>query len=281
MKILIDKIEKIRNTLIQHGKKNNRIYIMKIDDKEEDINKLTKDIDVLAEKNKYSKVFAQVPENLGESFKRAGYLVEAEIPRFFNNRKNCFFMAKFFNEERSINKEKSLTDKVLEAANAKETCNRLKLNDKYTIEKCREDNIEKICKLYGEVFETYPFPIFDPEYIRKTMIDNVIYFGIWDGDKLASVAAIEIDRIDKNAEMTDFSTHPDYRGENLSLHLLNIMEEELRALKIPLAFTIARAGSFAMNSTFKKLDYIYSGTLINNTNIGGQIESMNVWYKNI
>lgn len=34
-----------------------------------------------------------------------------------------------------------------------------------------------------------------------------------------------------------------------------------------------------MNVTFSKLNYNYGGTLINNTNISGDLESMNVWYK--
>jgi len=34
-----------------------------------------------------------------------------------------------------------------------------------------------------------------------------------------------------------------------------------------------------MNITFARNNYSFAGTLINNTNISGQIESMNVWYK--
>ena len=45
------------------------------------------------------------------------------------------------------------------------------------------------------------------------------------------------------------------------------------------AYTIARAISFGMNITFAKNGYKYSGTLKNNTNISGKLESMNVWYK--
>ncbi|MDD4047577.1 MAG: putative beta-lysine N-acetyltransferase, partial [Clostridia bacterium] len=37
--------------------------------------------------------------------------------------------------------------------------------------------------------------------------------------------------------------------------------------------------SYGMNISFAKHRYQYCGTLINNTNISGSIESMNVWYK--
>jgi hypothetical protein len=36
-----------------------------------------------------------------------------------------------------------------------------------------------------------------------------------------------------------------------------------------------------MNITFAKNGYEYAGTLKNNTNISGNIESMNVWYKHL
>ena len=86
---------------------------------------------------------------------------------------------------------------------------------------------------------------------------------------------------DKNAEMTDFATLPDYRGNNLSLNLLREMEAEMRLRKMKTLYTIARSHSAGMNITFSKLDYSYSGTLINNTDIAGKIESMNIWYKNL
>ena len=281
MNKLTDRVDTINNTLIQHGKENDRIYIMKINDTKENAKKLIADIDSLAKTNKYTKIFAKVPEYLKDIFEKNGYLIEAKIPKFFNGKDNCFFMAKYLNRDRSKNKAEKLTKEVLETSLNKTNSKSLSLDKRYCIKKCSEENIEDICKLYGEVFETYPFPIFDPNYIKNTMKDNVIYFGAFVKDKLVAISSIELYREDETAEMTDFSTHPDYRGENLSLHLLNEMEKELKTLEIPTAYTIARSVSFGMNSTFSKLNYSYAGTLINNTNIGGQIESMNVWFKSI
>jgi hypothetical protein len=34
-----------------------------------------------------------------------------------------------------------------------------------------------------------------------------------------------------------------------------------------------------MNITFTRASYRFSGMLVNNTNISGGIESMNVWYR--
>jgi len=59
------------------------------------------------------------------------------------------------------------------------------------------------------------------------------------------------------------------------------MENEVRAKGIKTAYTIARAASAGMNVTFAKGGYHFGGRLINNTNISGRIESMNVWFKSL
>ena len=57
------------------------------------------------------------------------------------------------------------------------------------------------------------------------------------------------------------------------------MEKEVHAAGIKTAFTIARAASPGMNAVFRKHGYRYAGLLRNNTQIGGRLESMTVWYK--
>ena len=113
------------------------------------------------------------------------------------------------------------------------------------------------------------------------MQNNARYFGVFDINRLVAVSSACIDAHDKNAEMTDFAVLSDYRSMNLALILLQEMEKKMRALEIKTLYTIARALSPAMNITFAKAGYNFAGTLKNNTHIGGQIESMNVWYKSI
>jgi putative beta-lysine N-acetyltransferase len=136
-------------------------------------------------------------------------------------------------------------------------------------------------EVYKKVFATYPFPIHENKYIEKTMGDNVIYFGIWHNNKLVALSSIELYEKYSNAEMTDFAVVKEYRGSGFAYYLLNIMENKLDELGINTAYTIARAKSAGMNNTFSKNKYAFAGTLINNTDIAGQIESMNVWYKKI
>ena len=81
--------------------------------------------------------------------------------------------------------------------------------------------------------------------------------------------------------MTDFATLPEYRGRHLATALLRRMEQQVKQRGIQTAYTIARAVSYGMNITFAKTGYAFAGTLANNTNICGNLESMNVWYKHL
>jgi putative beta-lysine N-acetyltransferase len=81
--------------------------------------------------------------------------------------------------------------------------------------------------------------------------------------------------------MTDFATLPEFRGNGFAELLLKYMENQMVSCQMLTAYTIARAISPAMNITFGKGGYAYGGRLVNNTNIMGNIESMNVWYKKL
>lgn len=111
------------------------------------------------------------------------------------------------------------------------------------------------------------------------MQTHIIYFGAEIDGKLIALASAEMDREAAHVEMTDFATLPEQAGHNLSLHLLQQMEQAMQEEKMHTAYTIARAASPAMNITFARAGYTFAGRLKNNTNISGNIESMNVWYK--
>ena len=140
--------------------------------------------------------------------------------------------------------------------------------------------------IYRKTFVTYPFPINDPEYIRKTMNENFIYFSIMRNNRIVALSSSEMDNNLQNAEMTDFATLPEYQGKGLAQYLLYKMEDEMRRRNVQLVYTISRAMSYEINILFAKMGYSYGGTLWNNTNISIETvsnnnESMNVWYKDI
>jgi putative beta-lysine N-acetyltransferase len=88
-----------------------------------------------------------------------------------------------------------------------------------------------------------------------------------------------MDNESKNVEMTDFATLEGHQGKGVSAYLLQKMEQNMVSEGMKVSYTIARATSYPMNKVFSRAGYAYGGRLINNTNICGTYESMNVWYK--
>jgi len=275
---MYDAIEKIEDALVQHGNWNDRISLLKIGGSEPE--KLIHALDALAREKGYGKIFAKAPAPLKKSFENAGYIVEASVPGFYHGKSDVFFMAKFYDELRARVKDPETVKAVLEKANAQvPVASTPGIDPPFAFTPAAKSDAEQMSRVFKEVFETYPIPVHDPVYISKTMNETSAYFLIKKGEEIAAVSSSEMDRESQNAEMTDFAALPRFRGKNLSLYLLYRMERDMRARGIITSYTIARALSFGMNITFARMGYRYTGTLANNTNISGQIESMNVWYK--
>jgi putative beta-lysine N-acetyltransferase len=275
-----DIIETIGHSTIHHGKENNRLYLMKLNDLDECT--IIKQIHKIAIENSYSKIVAKVPKKFKSLFVNNGYKKEASIPNYYKGIEDCLFMCKYLEHERGFLENEAELQKVLMSAKNKSgSLNASTLPNDVKVQALKSEDIYNMVSLYKKVFKTYPFPIFDEEYILKTMNENLMYFGIYKKDELIAISSSETDKEYSNCEMTDFAVLPEHRGKNYSIILLQEMEKELKRLNFKVLYTIARAKSHGMNITFSKLGYKYGGLLINNTNISGDIESMTIWYKEI
>ncbi|RDU24442.1 putative beta-lysine N-acetyltransferase [Anaerosacchariphilus polymeriproducens] len=273
-----DVIQKIGNSIVHHGKQSNRIYLMSLDSS--DTPSIVDRLNEYAQKENYTKIIAKVPSSAKDTFLKNEYKEEAMVPNFYHGKEDGLFLVKYLDENRAVNQLEEQCDHILKLAESKEVLKEgIPLEKDFCCRKAEESDIEDMVEVYKKVFKTYPFPIYDKKYIAETMKDNVIYLGIWFKEKLVAISSIEAAYKYSNAEMTDFAILEEYRGNGFAGYLLNEMEKILKDLGIKMAYTIARATSAGMNMTFSKHGYLYSGTLINNTNIAGQIESMNVWYK--
>jgi beta-lysine N6-acetyltransferase len=247
-----------------------------------DIPDIIRFADDLTNKEGYTKIFVKVPESSVEIFANAGYITEATIPFFFRGKDPAVFMAKYTTPERKDVRHASIIAEVLSDAfgYAKERSYQ-ELPKGFSLMRAHSGDAEEISALYRSIFKTYPFPIFDPEYIRRSMQGQVRYFIIKKSHLLAAVASCEMDPENLNAEMTDFATNPLFRGMGFAGILLHAMETDMNKEGTHLAYTIARAISRPVNAVFAGAGYQYGGMLPNNTNICGSLECMNVWYKKL
>ena len=273
---MTDVIEKVGSSLIQHGRNNQRIYIIK--SAAEDLPGLLTTLDKIAAENNYSKIFAKIPVSQKKIYLEDGFQLEASVPGLFSGKEKGLFLGKYLIKDRFREQHPETVEDVLAKAHAKQGLVSGLVTTACTCRPLFSDDMDAAAKLYRQVFASYPFPIDDPEYLRSTM-DHIVYYGVWHDGCLVALSSAEIDCENANAEMTDFATLPEYEGKGFASLLLARMEADMKDRRITTLYTIARAYSYGMNITFSKNGYLYSGTLTNNTQIFGGLESMNVWYK--
>ena len=276
-----DKVEIISKSLVQHGPNNDRIYLMKVHP-EEKVDRLIDQLHNLALLKGYTKIFVNVPENIHHLFLNHDFKLEATVPNLHGGLMGCF-LGKYLDERRGflMENEKRLIEAVKASAIATDCISKDELPTGYEIIKLTEKDVPKVAKIYKQVFQFYPFPIFKKAYLLDTIRSNVHYFGVHHKGELIAVSAAEMDIVSSHVEMTDFATLSAHRGKNLSYYLLKEMMSQMLLEGIQTAYTIARAHSYGMNKTFSRKGFHFGGTLIKNTLIGDTIESMNVWYKKL
>lgn len=235
----------------------------------------------LAQQQDYGKIFAKVPGRWATLFHQDGFRTEALVPDFFPGNEDGHFMGKYLDQARSHDPRGQESDQILLLAKESSLRRDPVSAGRYTTRICTTNDCEAMAACYKTVFPSYPFPVHDPDFLAATMAEDVIYFGTWEGEELAALASAEQYRRRLNVEMTDFLTMPQHRRQGLAGHLLTTMDRTLRKQGITTAYTIARALSAGMNITFARAGYQHGGTLINNTQICGKIESMQVWYKQL
>ncbi|MCF8044292.1 MAG: putative beta-lysine N-acetyltransferase [Desulfarculaceae bacterium] len=277
---MYDRVETIGRSVIQHGKHNDRVYLMKLS--ASDFPGIIARIEAMAGKEGYGKIFAKLPGWTQKELILRGYKIEATVPFFYNTVDSAVFFARFIDPARGT-MERKTRDRI--TGIIENACS-LVFDDKEKFE-CHSNDVTLLDKthapalsyLYRSVFASYPFPVFDPDYVAQSMDTGTLYFGIFDGDRLVAAAGADMDLSNLNAEMTDFAVLPEYRGRRFSSVLLTAMEKEVQKRGFNVCYTIARAMQPGINIAFARGGYLFAGTLVNNTGIAGRIESMNVWYR--
>lgn len=276
---MTDQICTIGKSVIQHGRYNDRIYLMKLH--KNDLKQIIPKLLDLAKRNNYGKLFCKVPEWGVEHFLEHHFIREAEIPLFYQGEIAVNFCSLFLDKKRQNlqhNEEKQIEDNLNIALKKGQAAHRT-ISDDLDIYPIGEAKVEQLASLYQQVFDSYPFPVHDAKYLRETMKSHVEYFGVCEGQTLVAAASSEKDMEAQNAEMTDFATLIQYRSHGYGTKLLTHMEDQMMQKDMKCLYTIARAHSAGINILFAKHHYKFAGTLIHNTQISGEIESMNVWYK--
>ncbi|MDV5127150.1 putative beta-lysine N-acetyltransferase [Bacillus amyloliquefaciens] len=208
------------------------------------------------------------------------FIVEGVIDGYYNGHE-AVVMARYLSEERrrsdSYVSEDSTVDCLYETPRRGLT----QTESTLMFRKADEDDADCLSHLYKHVFLTYPTPVFNPLYIKKTMKENTIYYAAFDQDRLIGAASADINPVLGHAEMTDCAVLSDYRGNSVTAHLFKALEQELAGRGIIHLFSLARAASYGMNAVLYHAGYGYRGRLVNNCRISEGLENMNIWCKTL
>lgn len=215
-----------------------------------------------------------------QAFLSAGMKLEASIPGYYKGEEPALVLAMYLSARRQTPSNNRGADQAKELISRFKTGSGIRaLPTGITLKWGQPEHCLALARLYGRVFSTYPFPVSDPDYLKLTMDKGTCYIMAWHHEELIAAASAEINRIHKNAEMTDFATISRWKGYGLASCLLTQMEARLESEGYRCLYTIARSSSTGMNKVFAGAGYSFSGVLINNCNIGGGFEDMNVWSK--
>ncbi|MBV7272534.1 putative beta-lysine N-acetyltransferase [Clostridium sp. PL3] len=282
---------------IEHCKLNNDNYHTKIDQSKIYVDYTNSRIKIIefhnisaqnirrivhfAAKQHLGKVICNCDNEAYVSFLEAGFHLEGKIDGYFKG-EDAFCMSYFIDSSRKLYRNRDKENIFLmKSLNVGNTFVYSENNFKYEIRTANENDIKGMIELFYNVFFTYPSPVYDEEYLRKTMNKNILYKVAIDDGKVIGVASADIDEENLNAEMTDCATYPQYRGQGILSNIIYFLEAELRNRRLITLYSLSRAVNPGINIVLSKHGYKFRGRLINNCNICGGFENMNIWVKNL
>lgn len=235
----------------------------------------------LAEANGFDKIIVMATHEDWLEFLRFGYVLEAVI-RHYHRGADAYVVSKFRSQERltsgSLMEEILLIEKLM----AERTVGPpMPLPSKVHLRMARPSDVPALIELYSEIFETYPSPLLHTSYLETIIQKDNLFAVCTVGDRIVAAASAELHPTDLAAELTDCATRPEARGQGLMTHLLRRLEIELVARGYVCSYTMARARSFGMNAVFHRMGYEFMGRLVNNCDIYGAFEDMNIWGRHI
>lgn len=214
-------------------------------------------------------------------FIERGYQLEVVVDGYFFG-SNGYFLTKYLNAERKQNTHWLAEDAIIHSIYGLERREEIVSPPAdYILTRIEENHAEELATLYRRVFQIYPTPLDQPEYVRKTIKEGTIYYAYFYEGKIVSAASAEVNSFYKNAELTDCATLPEHRKHGLMKWTLMKIEGELKNHGIFCTYSLSRALSFGMNAVLYQLGYKYRGRLVNNCYIYDKLENMNAWVKNL
>jgi putative beta-lysine N-acetyltransferase len=235
----------------------------------------------LAEANGFDKILCMASPCDWERFLRHGYVLEA-ILKYYHRGEDALVMSKFRSQERLTSPNLMQEILLIEELLARDVPPAPDgPPDGYRVRMARPDDVGALIDLFRTIFKTYPTPLIHRAYLEHVFQTESLFAVCEREGAVVAAASAELHAEARAAELTDCATRSDARGRGLMSALLRLLEGELRRRDFVCAYTMARARSFGMNAVFRGLGYEFNGRLVNNCDIFGAYEDMNIWVRDL
>lgn len=151
----------------------------------------------------------------------------------------------------------------------------------YKMRRATVNDTHEMAQLYDTIFETYPTPMNNPQYIANVMQNDVYFTIIEYKGQVVSVASADFIPALNSAEMTDCATFQEHRKKGLLSHQFSYLIKLMKQMKVQTLFCYSRSVSLGMNLINARHGFTYGGRMVQNSNISGRLECMNIWFKDI
>lgn len=234
----------------------------------------------LCQEDGLGKIIAVIDDRDEKVFRHNGYILEGNIPGYFKG-KDGHCLSYFTKQERAHSIPLEKEDMIISQAQEVRGQYQFSENNKFVFRDANESDANQLAKLYDTVFKSYPTPMDNPAYIKKVMNQKVLFKVAEVAGQIVSAASADMNSVLLNAEITDCATLTEYRGQGLLSDLIYQLEGELIKKDFVTLFSLSRALSVGVNIVLVKQGYVYSGRQINNCDIMGKFEDMNIWVKRL
>lgn len=243
------------------------------------MSRIEKIIDYAKQEN-LGKIIANCHKKDISIFEEYGFVAEGVIDGFFQG-EDAICMSFFLDKKRESSLHEEKENRIIDYCVKNNKKFELTNNKNYTMRQAMPDDIPQMIQLFQTVFETYPTPIFSSAYLQEVMRDHVLFMVAEEEGEIISIASADLDKRHMNAEITDCATYPKYQGRNIVSELIFQLETHLKRNSFASVYSLSRANNIGINRSLSKLGYMYRGRLINNCNISGGYEDMNIWVKTL
>ncbi|WP_123053416.1 putative beta-lysine N-acetyltransferase [Clostridium sp. JN-1] len=233
-----------------------------------------------ASRQHLSKVVCNCDTAYFQTFSDAGFILEGKIDSYFRG-EDALCMSYFIIGKRKAckndNMEKLFLMKSLNVKNSFKFSN----NFKYQIRNAKESDIDELIDLFSSAFFAYPSQIYDKDYLIQNMNKNVLYKVATYNGKIIGAASAYLDYENLNAEIADCATYPHYRDKGILSNIIYLLELDLKKEGFISLYSLSRAINPSINIVLSKHGFNFRGKLVNDCNICGEFESINIWAKDI